>query len=96
MTGGAGAYLREPHAIYARSQGLAEAATELGDTPEDMRGLALRLVHASGDPTVVAALRWSPGAAAAGVAALRAGAAVLTDRESPPGSPGGFVFQSTS
>jgi len=38
-----------------------------------------RLVHSSGDPALAAALRFSPGACAAGMAALAAGAPILTD-----------------
>ncbi|WP_254977804.1 precorrin-8X methylmutase [Cyanobium sp. ATX 6A2] len=38
-----------------------------------------RCIHSSGDPAISSQLRFSPGACAAGVAALRAGAPILTD-----------------
>lgn len=38
-----------------------------------------RLVHTSGDPTIAPALRFSPGACAAGQRALAAGGVILTD-----------------
>jgi len=38
-----------------------------------------RLVHSSGDPAIASLLRFSPGACAAGMAALTGGAVVLTD-----------------
>lgn len=38
-----------------------------------------RLVHSSGDPAIAPALRFSPGACAAGQRALAAGAVILTD-----------------
>ena len=38
-----------------------------------------RLVHSGGDLSLAAELRFSPGACAAGIAALRAGAPILTD-----------------
>ena len=58
---------------------MSEAATELGNIPNEMRGFVLWLVHAGGDPAVAAALRWSPEAVHAGAAALRSGAPILTD-----------------
>ena len=38
-----------------------------------------RLVHSGGDPGLAADLRFSPGACAAGLGALAAGAVILTD-----------------
>ena len=74
-------YLREPAAIYRRSREIALAETDLGAIADDMREIALRLVHACGEPAVVADLRASPGAGAAGNAALTTGATVLCDTE---------------
>ncbi|HEY0524197.1 MAG TPA: precorrin-8X methylmutase [Stellaceae bacterium] len=75
------AYLRDPTAIYRRSFALIRAETDLSRLPPDLHPLALRIVHAAGDPGIVAALAWSDGAAETGRAALRAGAPVLADAE---------------
>ena len=74
-------YLRDPAEIYRASWALARAETDLTAIPGDLAALALRLVHASGDPSVVADLRASEGAVAAGLAALEAGAPVFCDSE---------------
>jgi precorrin-8X/cobalt-precorrin-8 methylmutase len=72
-------YLRDPAAIYDRSFALIRAETDLSTIPRDLHALALRLVHAVADPTIVRDLRWSSGAVAAGRVALAAGAPVLVD-----------------
>ncbi len=72
-------YLRDPPSIYARSRAMAEAETDLGPIPVEMREMALWLVHATGDPDIAAALRWSEGAVDAGAAALKRGAPILAD-----------------
>jgi precorrin-8X/cobalt-precorrin-8 methylmutase len=72
-------YLRDPEAIYRRSFALIRRETDLDRVPCDLRPLALRLVHAAGEPSLVHDLRWSEDAAASGRAALRAGAPVLVD-----------------
>ncbi len=46
-----------------------------------MESLAVRVVHACGMPDVAAQLAFQPGAAEAGVAALRAGRPILTDAQ---------------
>ncbi len=74
-------YLREPAAIYRRSREIALAETDLTVVDRDLREIALRLVHACGEPAIVTALCASPGAGVAGRAALAAGAAVLCDTE---------------
>ncbi|MCK5276760.1 MAG: precorrin-8X methylmutase, partial [Alphaproteobacteria bacterium] len=53
--------------------------TDLSRVPEDLRPLALRIVHACGDPAVVKHLSWSPGAGRAGREALELGATILCD-----------------
>ena len=75
------AYLRDPTAIYRRSFALIRAETDLSRLPPDLHPLALRIVHAVGDPGILADLAWSDGAAETGRAALRAGAPVLVDAE---------------
>ena len=74
-------YLAEPAAIYAKSFATARAETDLSAVPPALHSLALRIVHAAADPALAADLRWSPGAAEAGRAALAAGAPVLVDVE---------------
>ncbi len=46
-------YLRDPAAIYSASQAAVEAATDLSQIPEDIRPIAIRLVHACGMPEIV-------------------------------------------
>src|SRR5580693_7623594 len=72
-------YLRDPAAIYERSFALIRAETDLSTMPSELHALALRLVHAVADPTILHDLRCSPGAVAAGRAAFAAGAPVLVD-----------------
>lgn len=79
MSAGRYAYLRDPAAIYAESFAAIRRETDLSDIPEDLQPLALRVVHACGDPAVVSRLTWSPGAGQAGSEALAQGAPVLCD-----------------
>jgi precorrin-8X/cobalt-precorrin-8 methylmutase len=72
-------YLRDPEAIYRRSFELARAASDLSGVPEELHGLALRLVHACGMPEILDDLAWGGEAAAAGRRALEAGAPVVVD-----------------
>jgi len=72
-------YLRDPDAIYAASFAAIERAADLSGVATDLRDVALRLVHAVGDPDVIAAFTASDHAGEAGQTALRAGAPVLTD-----------------
>ena len=72
-------YLRDPDAIYRASFALIRAEADLSLLPEDLHALALRLAHAAGDAGILRDLAWSDGAAAAGRAALRAGAPILVD-----------------
>ena len=74
-------YLRDPEEIYRASRALALAETDLSALPDDLVEVALRLVHASGDPSLVGDIRASSGAVAAGRAALEAGAAVFCDTQ---------------
>ncbi len=72
-------YLRDPDAIYAASFAAIERAADLTDVPPDLRDVALRLVHAVGDPDVITEFTSSEQAGEAGQSALKAGAPVLTD-----------------
>jgi precorrin-8X/cobalt-precorrin-8 methylmutase len=87
-----GSYLRDPAAIYRESFAAIRREAPLDRLPEDLRPVALRLIHACGMPDIVGDLAWTPDAVGAGRAALRAGAPVLVDttmvkagiRRSPP------------
>ena len=72
-------YIRDPQAIYRRSFAIAEAEAELDGVADDLRALALRLVHAAADPGLAGRLVCSAGAATAGSRALLDGAAIFTD-----------------
>lgn len=72
-------YLRDPDAIYRRSYQLIRQEADLSRFPPDFHPIALRLVHAVADPTILADLIWSNGAVAAGRTALGTGAPVLVD-----------------
>jgi precorrin-8X/cobalt-precorrin-8 methylmutase len=72
-------YLRDPAAITERSFAIIAAETELSALPEDIRPIAMRIVHACGMPDVVADLAFSEGAGATGRKALAGGAPILCD-----------------
>ncbi|HEX3501042.1 MAG TPA: precorrin-8X methylmutase [Stellaceae bacterium] len=74
-------YLRDPAAIYRRSFELIREETDLSRLPSELHPIALRLVHAVADPTILPDLLWSDGAVAAGQAALARGAPVLVDAQ---------------
>ncbi|MSP47716.1 MAG: precorrin-8X methylmutase [Alphaproteobacteria bacterium] len=74
-------YLKDPRAIVTRSWELIQAETDVSGLARDLAAVALRLVHATGMPEVVADLRASPGAATAGRGALSSGAPILCDSE---------------
>ncbi len=67
---------RESLRLIRELPGVAAALAPLTPLQQDV---LLRLIHSSGDPSLVAELRWSPGASEAGLAALAAGAPILTD-----------------
>ena len=74
-------YIRDGDAIYRRSFAIIRAETDLARfTPEEER-VAVRIVHACGMPDVARDLAFAPGAAAAGIAALQAGATILCDAQ---------------
>ena len=72
-------YLRDPAAIYAESFAAIRRETDLSRVADDLRPLALRIVHACGDPAIVQHLSWSAGAGRAGREALARGATILCD-----------------
>lgn len=77
--GATSAYLRDPAAIYRRSFALIRREIDLARWPRDLRPVALRLVHTSGEPAILDDLVWSNGAARIGRCALEQGATILVD-----------------
>jgi precorrin-8X/cobalt-precorrin-8 methylmutase len=69
----------KPHEIEVRSMEIIDGLLPHGDWSPGELAVVKRLVHTSGDPSLAADVRFSAGAVAAGVAALRAGASVFTD-----------------
>ncbi len=72
-------YLRDPKEITRRSFATARRECDLSALPDDLGGIALRLVHACGMPDIVAELAWDGAVGSAGRAALAAGAPVIAD-----------------
>ncbi len=72
-------WIRDPAEIYRRSFEIVRGETRLERFEPSMAELAVRVVHACGDPAVADRLAWSAGAVEAGRAALAAGAPVICD-----------------
>ncbi|AMR66462.1 precorrin-8X methylmutase [Aquipseudomonas alcaligenes] len=72
-------YIRDGQEIYRQSFATIRAEAHLAAIPADLEKLAVRLIHACGMVDVVQDLRFSPGAGAAGRAALAKGAPILCD-----------------
>ncbi|MCQ4346972.1 precorrin-8X methylmutase [Pseudomonas stutzeri] len=72
-------YIRDGQEIYRQSFAIIRAEADLAAIPADLEKLAVRVIHACGMVDVVQELRFSPGAGAAGRAALAAGAPILCD-----------------
>ncbi len=73
------AYIRDPAEISRCSFALIREEVDLARFPRALEAVALRLVHAAGDSTILRDLSWSKGAVAAGRKALAAGAPILVD-----------------
>lgn len=74
-------YEKNPSAIYAESFATVRREARLERFDDGLQRLAIRLIHACGMVEVADRLVFSPGAYAAGHAALQAGAPVLCDCE---------------
>lgn len=72
-------YLTDPQDIERRSFAAIRQLTDLSRFDADQQQVAMRLVHTSGDPTLVEALSFSADAVTAGCTALKRGAGVLCD-----------------
>lgn len=70
---------REPAAIYAESFRRIDALLAPYGLEPDVYPVVRRVVHATADLEYVASLRFSPGAVGTAVAAIRAGAHIVTD-----------------
>lgn len=65
--------------IYRKSFGMIRAEADLARFAEPERTVAVRMIHAAGDPALAGAIAFSPGLVGAARAALRAGAPIYTD-----------------
>ncbi|MGB3954264.1 MAG: precorrin-8X methylmutase [Brooklawnia sp.] len=65
--------------IYRQSFAIIEAEADLDRVPAELRPVAVRMVHASGQVDLLDDLAWSPDLAASATAALRRGAPILCD-----------------
>jgi precorrin-8X/cobalt-precorrin-8 methylmutase len=78
-SGGAHDYLRDGDEIYRRSFATIRAETDLSRLPEDLRPVAVRMVHACGMVDLVEDLAFSDDVGTAARRALQEGAPVLAD-----------------
>jgi len=74
-------YLKDPAAIYRRSFALIRREVDLARIPRALQGLAIRLVHASGEPALLKDLHWSDDAARRARAAFASRAPIFVDSE---------------
>ncbi|MBK8210956.1 MAG: precorrin-8X methylmutase [Rhodospirillales bacterium] len=74
-------YLRDPQEIYRRSFATIRAEADLSTVPADIEPLLVRMIHAAGDPGIVADLAWTADAVEAGRRALARGSIILVDAE---------------
>ena len=72
-------YLRDGAQIYERSFAIIRREADLKRFGPEEERIAVRVIHACGMVDVAADLAFAPGAAAAGIAALEAGAPILCD-----------------
>ena len=74
-------YLKDPQAIYDRSFAIVREQAVLDGVAEDLREVAIRVIHACGMPDIVEAIEASPGFTSHATAALQQGAPLLCDCE---------------
>lgn len=75
------AYEKDGQAIYRQSFSIIRAEADLSAFDEDEAHVAVRMIHSCGMVDLTDDIRFAPGAAAAAMAALRAGAPILCDAE---------------
>jgi precorrin-8X/cobalt-precorrin-8 methylmutase len=73
------AYERDGALIYRESFAIIRSEADLSAIPADLEPAVVRMIHACGMTDLPADVAWSPGAGAAGRAALAEGAPVLCD-----------------
>ena len=74
-------YVRDPDAIYRESFATIRAEADLSSLPADARTVAVRMIHASGEVDLPAAMAVHPRLVAAARTALEGGATIFTDAE---------------
>lgn len=74
-------YEKDTAEIYRQSFAIIEAEAELDRVPIEMRPVATRMIHASGQIDLLDDLAWSDGLWAAATGALRGGAPILCDAQ---------------
>jgi precorrin-8X/cobalt-precorrin-8 methylmutase len=72
-------YVTEPAEIYRRSFATIRSEADLFRLPEDMRTVAVRMIHACGDVRLIDDLAFHQRLVTAARTALQAGAVILTD-----------------
>ena len=74
-------YVTVPTEIYRRSFATIRSEADLSRLPEDMRPVAVRMIHACGDVNLVNDLSLHPQLVSAARTALAAGAVIFTDTQ---------------
>ncbi|WP_353859804.1 precorrin-8X methylmutase [Azospirillum formosense] len=74
-------YIRDGAAIYRQSFATIRAEADLSAIPDDLKPVAVRVIHACGMVDAVKDLMFSPDVGTAARTALRGGAAILCDSE---------------
>ncbi|MBK4721853.1 precorrin-8X methylmutase [Azospirillum sp. YIM DDC1] len=74
-------YIRDGAAIYRQSFATIRAEADLSAIPDDLKPVAVRVIHACGMVDAAQDLMFSPDVGTAARAALRGGAAILCDSE---------------
>ncbi len=74
-------YIRDGAAIYRQSFATIRAEADLSALPDDLKPVAVRVIHACGMVDAAGDLVFDPAVGTAARAALRAGAAILCDSE---------------
>ncbi|MBB3265610.1 precorrin-8X/cobalt-precorrin-8 methylmutase [Azospirillum sp. OGB3] len=74
-------YIRDGAAIYRQSFATIRAEADLSAIPDDLKPVAVRVIHACGMVDAARDLMFSPDVGTAARAALRGGAAILCDSE---------------
>ncbi|MXN66636.1 precorrin-8X methylmutase [Stappia sp. GBMRC 2046] len=72
-------YERDPAAIYRQSFAIVREEAKLDRFPEDLREVAIRLVHACGMPDIVGELSWGGDIVSQAKRAIGSGAPIFTD-----------------